>query len=258
MGCGLDQAAKNFVEATTTSSPQSCQQLHPFYGTADLATVLFSIMVVMIAIKENIFDRRKQIFQLLSQSKIVELKSSSKWGVLLPNKKGKLSVVQEDSVEVATIHLGLNENLKLKKEIWELSKLKLLKADNPLSEVQVNLVTAVQQKLGLQADLEQLTAHAQKAKDIYELIKGFESDPEIVRRYEDIYLQHSESISQLNISQALQDENIKRLLLFVEIVKFDKENIAVNSHECSETIAETKENYLESVDRVKEYLKLRV
>ena len=90
-----------------------------------------------------------------------------------------------------------------------------MRVDNPLSKVQTNIVTAVQQKLGLQEDLEQLTAHAQKAKDMYELIKGFESDPENVRRYEDIYLQHLESISQLNISQALQDENIKRLLLFV-------------------------------------------
>jgi len=162
-----------------------CQQHHPFYGTADLAIVFFSmIMVSTIAIKENIFDRSRQAFQLLSQSKIVELKPSSKWGVLLPSKEGKISVVQEDSVEVATLHLGLDKNLELKKEIWKLSKLKLLKADNPLSEVQVNLVTAVQQKLGLQADLEQLTVYAQKAKDMYELIKDFESDPEIVRRYE--------------------------------------------------------------------------
>ena len=233
------------------------QQFHPLF-IENFSTILLAIIILIVSWHERIFERKRQTFQLLSKTKIVALKSSSKWGVLLPNKKGKIRLIQEGSLEVATIHLAQGKNLELNKEIWELGKLELLRADNPLSKVQTNIVTAVQQKLALQANLEQLTAHAQKAKDMYELIKGFESDPEIVRRYEDIYLQHLESISQLNISQALQDENIKRLLLFVEIVKFDRENIVVNYHECPEIIAETKENYLESVDRVKEYLKLRV
>ncbi len=255
----MEQAAKNVVEAITTSSPspQTYQQSSPFY-VGELTIISFVAITFLVFFRDLFIDEMKRELHLFSQCKIVGLKSSTKWGVPIPNKKEKIPLMQKDSVEVVTLHLGKEKNLELNKEIWKLSRLELLKADNPLSKVQTDIVTAVQQRLGLQAALEQLTAHAQKAKNMYELIKAFESDPEIVQRYEDIYLQHLKSISQLNISQALQDENIKRLLLFVEIVKFDKDNIAVDSYECPETITETKQNYLESVDRVKEYLKLRV
>ncbi len=170
------------------------QQFHPLF-IENFSTILLAIIILIGSWHERIFERKRQTFQLLSKTKIVALKSSSKWGVLLPNKKGKIRLIQEDSLEVATIHLAQGKNLELNKEIWELGRVEILRADNPLDKVQTNIVTAVQQKLALQANLEQLTAHAQKAKDMYELIKGFENDPEIVRRYEDIYLQHLESIS---------------------------------------------------------------
>ena len=233
------------------------QQFHPLF-IENFSTILLAITILIVSWHERIFEKKRQTFQLLSKTKIVALNSSSKWGVLLPNKKGRIRLIQEDSLEVATIHLGQGKNLELNKEIWELGRLELLRADNPLNKVQTNIVTAVQQKLALQADLEQVTVHAQKAKEMYDLAKGVESDPETVRRYKDIYLQHLAVISQAKDAQSLQNKTIKHLLLFVEIFKFDKENIAVDSHECPETIAETKENYLESVDHVKEYLKLRV
>lgn len=233
------------------------QQFHPLF-IENFSTILLAIIILIGSWHERIFERKRQTFQLLSKTKIVALKSSSKWGVLLPNKKGKLPIVDENSVKVATIHLVQGKNLELNKEIWELDKLELLRVDNPLSKVQTFLVTAVQQKLALQADLEQVTVHTQKAKEMYDLAKGVESDPETVRRYKDIYLQHLAVISQAKDAQSLQNKTIKQLLLFVEIVKFDKENIGKNSHEYFETITETKENYLESVDHVKEYLKLRV
>ncbi|PSB23514.1 hypothetical protein, partial [Chlorogloea sp. CCALA 695] len=210
----MEPSGKNFVDIIPTPLTRFYLQLHPFYAE-NLTTVFLAIIILIVSWHERIFEKKRQTFQLLSKTRIVTLKSSSKWGVLLPNKKGKIRLIHEDSLEVATIHLVQGKNFELNREVWELGRLELLRADNPLSKVQTNIVTAVQQKLALQANLEQLAAHAQKAKDMYELIKGFESDPEIVQRYEDIYLQRLESISQLNISQALQDENIKRLLLFV-------------------------------------------
>lgn len=257
MGYGLDQLAKRqFIDATPTPSPQTYQQSHPFCA-GDLAVISFVAITFLVFFRDLFIDEMKRELHLVSQCKIVGLKSSTKWGVPIPNKKEKIPLMQKDSVEVVTLHLGKEKNLELNKEIWKLSSLKLLRADNPLSKVQTNIINAVRQKLDLQADLEQLTAHTQKAKEMYELAKGLESAPEIVRKYEDIYLQNLAAISQLNISQTLQDENIKQLLLFVEIVKFDKENIVANSQHRPETITETKQNYLESVDRVKEYLKLQ-
>ncbi len=246
MECGMEQAAKNFIEATTTSSPlpQTYQQSSPFY-VAEITIISFAAITFFVLLRDSCIDEMKRELHLFSQCKIVGLKSSTKWSVPIPNKEEKIPLMQKDSVEVVTLHLGKEKNLEF------------LRADNPLSKVQTNIINAVRQKLDLQADLEQLTAHTQKAKEMYELVKGLESAPEIVRKYEDIYLQNLAVISQLNISQTLQDENIKQLLLFVEIVKFDKENIVVNSQHRPETITETKQNYLESVDRVKEYLKLQ-
>lgn len=255
--CTLAELTKQYViDTKTTPSPQIYQQSHPFDATDLTIPLLFLITLLTASFGEYIFEKKIKTLQLLCRSRILELKASSKWGVLLPNKKGKIPVVQENSVEVITVNLGIDKNLELNKEIWKINKIKLLRADNPLSEVQANIVTAVKQKLGLQAELEQLTVHAQKVKDMYELVKAFESEPKIIRKYEDIYLQDLAAISQANALQALQDENIKQLLLFVEIVKFDKENILVNSQERPETIADIKQNHLESVDRVKEYLKL--
>jgi hypothetical protein len=167
--CGLAELTNQYVtEAKTTSSPQIEQQPRPFDATDSTISLLFLIALLTASFGEYIFERKMKTLQLLSQSKIVGLKSSPKWGVLIPNKKGRIPVVQNDSVEVATLHLGQDRNLELNKEIWKLSSLKLLKADNPLSKVQTNIVTAVHQKLSAQADLEQLIAHAQRAKEMYE------------------------------------------------------------------------------------------
>lgn len=257
MTCGLIERTNQYVvEATTTPSPQIYQQSRPFCA-ADLAVIFFVAITFLVFFRDLcIVESKREILHLLSQCKVVGLKSSSKWGVLLPNKKGKIPIVHENSVEVATLHLGLDKNLELKNEIWKLNRLKLLKADSPANKVQTNIGTAVQQKLHSQAELEQLTVHAQKAKNMYKLIKSFDSEPEIVQRYEYIYLKDLAAISQVKILQDLQDENIKQLLLFVEIVKFDQEKTVVNSQQRPETISEIKQNYLESVDRVKEYLKL--
>ncbi len=162
MICEWEPSSKKIVDIIPTPITQFYLQLHPFYAE-NFSTILLAIIILIVSGHDRIFERKRRTFQLLSQTKIVALKSSSSWGVLLPNKKGKIRLIEGDSVEVATIHLGQGNNLELNKEIWELGRLELLKADSPLSKVQTNIVTAVQQKLGLQADLEQL---AQAYSDI--------------------------------------------------------------------------------------------
>ena len=225
-----------------------------------LSVILFCSVVLMgFWVKHNARNAR-QILHSLAQTKLVKLESSPNWGVLLPNKNGQISVKLDsfviEFVEVIAPRLGLHRKLELTKEKWQLNELMILPVDSSIGKIQSDIAVVIQQKLELQADLEELTIYAQKAKGMYELVEGFESDPEIVQTYKGLYLQKLELISQVNVSQTLQDKHIKELLLFLEIIKFDKENIAINCSKYQVATTEIKEKYLEFVDCIKEYLKL--
>lgn len=263
--CGLDELTKRFPliresPANTTSLPSISEQVSSVYEVNTVGAILLCSLVLMIFYKKYLDIREKQFLYSLSRSKLVGLESSSSWGVLLPNKNGRIPVSLDDFmnnvVEVIVPSLKPHKKLELTKEKWMLSRLTILRADSPIGKIQTDVAVVVQQKLKLQADLEEQIIHAQKVKDMYEFIKSFESDLGIVQTYKNIYLRNLRLVSKLKTSQTLQDEHIKELLLFLEIIKFDKKNNAINISKHQKMTTEIKERYLETLDWVQEYLKL--
>lgn len=196
---------------------------------------------------------KTQVLFVLSQSKVVGLKSSNDWGVLLPENNGQILLLPGDFIQVIVPHTNSSREAILDKQLWKIKELKFLKPDSLLTPLQTDIAVVVLAKISLEKKLEKLIEEFKGTETLYE---STDYCQECTTKHNELCLHQLEAIVQLKNLQLIQNEYIQKLLLALNFVDFEKESIA-ESFACYQQAAEEAQQKYQEILAYTNKLKLR-
>ena len=196
---------------------------------------------------------KTQVLFVLSQSKVVGLKSSNDWGVLSPENNGQILLLPGDFVEVIVPHTNSSREAILDKQLWKIKELKFLKPDSLLTQLQTDIAVVILAKISLKKELEKLIEEFKETETLYELTDYCQ---ECTIKHNELCLHQLEAIVQLENLQLIQNEYIQKLLLALNFVDLEKERIA-ESFVCYQQAAEEAQQKYQEILAYTSKLKLR-
>ena len=183
-------------------------------------------LAVIMQIGEVLISSYKtQVLLLLSQSKIVGLKCSSDWGVLLPEKNGQIPLVSGEFIEVVVPRTSLSAEVSFDKQLWKVTELKLLDPEALLTKLRNDIAVIILAKIATEKKINELVEKLKRTKSLYESAKNHQ---EYADKYNSLYLHQLEATIQLKNLQFVQTERIGKLLLVLDFVDTEKENVVAN------------------------------
>ena len=208
----------SFNLSTNNLRYPSANQLIPYIAL--LATIQIGEVLIS--------SYKAQMLLLLSQSKIVGLKSSTDWGVLLPESNGQVPLIPEEFIEVIVPRTNSSAKVELKRQLWKVTELKLLDPEALLTKLRTDIAVIVLAKIVTEKKINELVEKSKRAKSLYESTK---SHQECADKYNELYLHQLEAIIQLKNLQFVQTERIGKLFLVLDFVDTEKENVVANFDE---------------------------
>jgi hypothetical protein len=163
---------------------------------------------------------KTQVLFVLSQSKVVGLKSSNDWGVLLPENNGQILLLPGDFIQVIVPRISPSREAVLDTQLWKIKELKFLKPDSLLTQLQTDIAVVTLAKISLEKELRKLTEEIKETKIMYELIDYCQ---ECTSKHNELYLYQLEAVDQLENLLLIQNEYIQKLLAVLNSVDFEKE-----------------------------------